>query len=424
MANLIKWAGKTVTLTVANKAANNTGIGYIKCAATNVDTNGYTYHCMVVNQINSEHITNSGPGVTSASTAVFTTSTFQNLPAYNSGIATFTPKFKVKWSNGGETHDIPASPNIELHYPATELKSNIVSGTYIYSDATKQYTVWAFNNRGATNDTHGEKNGAFAQNTARLTISSLDTYSGIPITKTITATSNTAFNLSFDNTSNISSCTRVELTSRSKAGDNASDNTNAAPTELSRTDSIYLMNATKQISLNKRTDDSIFYVVKGQNLPMEFDIIPANPGIAYSYAVTLTKTPSTVASHTLTAASAGKKGSIAIQGLAVGTTTLQLKSTATSRGQILSPTVTIYVSSDVSEIIINCGDKYSWPLAAADVSFTNSNNACVDVTKNGSTLVVTAKQLADNVNTAESTITLSTGAKLRVTVAHLSLTLA
>lgn len=423
MANLIKWAGQQVTLTVANKAANNTGIGYVKSETTTGSETGYTYHCMAVNQINSEHITNSGPGVTSASTAVFTTSTFQNLPAYNNGSVIFTPKFKVKWSNGGETHDISTS-SIELHYPATELKSNIVSGTYIYSDATKQYTVWAFNNRGATNDTHGEKNGAYAQNSARLTIESLDTYSGLPITKTITATSNTAFNLSFDNTSNIKTCTRVELRSRSKAGDNASDNTIAAPTELSRTDSIYLMNATKQISLNKRTDDSIFYVVKGQNLPMEFDIIPANPGIAYSYAVTLTKTPSTAASHTLTAASAGKKGSIAIQGLAVGTTTLQLKSTATSRGQILSPTVTIYVSSDVSEIIINCGDKYSWPLAAADVTFTNSNTACVDVTKNGSTLVVTAKQLADNVNTAESTITLSTGAKLRVTVAHLSLTLA
>lgn len=423
MANLIKWAGQQVTLTVANKAANNTGIGYVKSETTTGSETGYTYHCMAVNQINSEHITNSGPGVTSASTAVFTTSTFKNLPAYNNGSVIFTPKFKVKWSNGGETHDISTS-SIELHYPATELKSNIVSGTYIYSDATKQYTVWAFNNRGATNDTHGEKNGAYAQNSARLTIESLDTYSGLPITKTITATSNTAFNLSFDNTSNIKTCTRVELRSRSKTGNNASDNTIAAPTELSRTDSIYLMNATKQISLNKRTDDSIFYVVKGQNLPMEFDIIPANPGIAYSYAVTLTKTPSTAASHTLTAASAGKKGSIAIQGLAVGTTTLQLKSTATSRGQILSPTVTIYVSSDVSEIIINCGDKYSWPLAAADVTFTNSNTACVDVTKNGSTLVVTAKQLADNVNTAESTITLSTGAKLRVTVAHLSLTLA
>ena len=58
-----------------------------------------------------------------------------------------------------------------------------------------------------------------------------------------------------------------------------------------------------------------------------------------------------------------------------------------------------------------------------DVTFSNSNDACVSVTKSGSTLVITAKQLADNVSDAVSVITLNTGAKLTVNVSHLSLTL-
>lgn len=423
MANLIKWAGQTVSLTIGNKAKDNTGISYVTGRAyfnASVNNGGsYTYLLFTTNKVTS--VSNATASSTSSSVAVFNTKTMDELPAYNSGNVTFIPEFKVKWTNGGETHDIMTSAYIDIHYPATELKSNIAANTYIYSNGSKACTVWVHNNKGLNNDTHGAKNGAYAQNTASITITGAETYTAT--STSISATSNTAFTLSFNNTKSITACAKITLTSTSKAGA-ATDSKNAASTALSRTDIIYIMNATKQIRVNGSTAASSFYVLKGQTKSMEFDIIPYNPGTAYSYAVTLAQTPATAASHTLTAASAGKKGSISIQGLAVGTTKLQLKSTATATsGGVVSPVVTIYVSSNVTEIYINCGDKYSWPLASGDVTFSNSNDACVSVAKSGTTLVVTAKQLAGNTSDATSTITLNTGAKLTVHVAHLSLTL-
>ena len=422
MANLIKWAGQTVSLTIANKAKDNTGISYVKGVATfdaSVNNGGtYTYGLFTADKVNS--VSNSNAGSTSASVAVFTTKTMEELPAYYSGNVTFKPRFNVKWTNDDLTHNITTS-YIDIHYPATELKSNIPSACYIYSNGSRSCIVWAHNNKGLTNDTHDAKNGAYAQNTASITITGCESYTDTK--KGINAISNTKFNISFNKTVSIGGCCRVTFTSTSNAGV-ATDSKNAALTALSRTDYIYLMNATKQISVNGSTADSSFYVVKGQTKSMEFDIIPYNPGTAYSYAVTLAQTPATAASHTLTAASAGKKGSISIQGLAVGTTKLQLKSTATATdGGVVSPVVTIYVSSNVTEIYINCGDRYSWPLASADVTFSNSNDACISVAKSGTTLVVTAKQLAVNTTDAVSVIKLNTGATLTVHVAHLSLTL-
>lgn len=422
MANLIKWAGQTVSLTIANKAKDNTGISYVKGVATfdaSLSSGGtYTYGLFTADQVNS--VSNSTALSTSPSVAVFTTKTMEELPAYNSGNVTFKPRFNVKWTNGDLTHNITTS-YIDIHYPATELKSNIPSPCYIYSNGSRSCIVWAHNNKGLTNDTHGAKNGAYAQNTASITITGCESYTDTK--KGINAISNTEFNISFNNTVTIGACDRVALNSTSKAGV-ATDSTNAAPTALSRTDYIYLMNATKQISINSSTAASSFYVVKGQTKSMEFDIIPYNPGTAYSYAVTLAQTPATAAKHTLTAASAGKKGLIAIQGLAVGTTKLQLKSTATAiSGGVVSPVVTIYVSSDVTEIYINCGDRYSWPLASADVTVTNVSKNCISTSKSGSTLVVTANQLPDTVTDDVSVIRLNTGATLTVHVAHLSLTL-
>lgn len=423
MANLIKWAGQTVSLTIGNKAKDNTGISFVtgqaKFDASLNNGGSYTYFLFTTDKVTS--VSNATAGSTSSSVAVFNTKTMDQLPAYNSGNVTFEPEFKVKWTNGGETHETTPSAYIDIHYPATELKSNIAANTYIYSNGSKACTVWVHNNKGATNDTHGAKNGAYAQNTASITITGAETYTSS--NQSISATSNTAFTISFNNTKSISTCAKITLTSTSKAGA-ATDSKNAASTALSRTDIIYIMNATKQISINSSTAASSFYVLKGQTKSMEFDIIPYNPGTAYSYTVSLAQTPATAATHTLTAASAGKKGSISITGHAVGTTKLQLKSTATATsGGVLSPVVTIYVSSNVTEIYLNCGDKYSWPIASGDVTFSNSNNSCVSVTKSGSTLVITANKLATNVSDASSVITLNTGAKLTVHVAHLSLTL-
>ena len=432
MATLIKWAGQTVSLTIGNKAKDNTGISFVtgqaKFSASLNNGGSYTYMLFTTDKVTS--VSNSTAGSTSSSVAVFNTKTMDQLPAYNSGIVTFAPEFKVKWTNGGETHYITPStftPSantdtyIDIHYPATELKSNIAANTYIYSNGSKACTVWAHNNKGLTPDTHGGNNGASAQNTASITITGAETYTAT--NTSISATSNTAFTISFNNTKSIAGCSKITLTSTSKAGA-ATDSKNAASTALSRTDIIYIMNATKQIRVNGSTAASSFYVLKGQSKTMEFDIIPYNPGTAYSYTVSLAQTPATAAKHTLTAASAGKKGSISITGLAVGTTKLQLKSTATATsGGVLSPVVTIYVSSNVTAIYLNCGDKYSWPIASGDVTFTNSNDSCVSVTKSGTTLVITAKQLATGVNDAVSVITLNTGAKLTVNVAHLSFTL-
>ena len=423
MANLIKWAGEPVNLTIANKAKHNTGISYVTGTSyfsTLLNSGSvYTYELFTTNKVNS--VTNSNVGSTSASVAVFNTKTMDTLPAYSSGNVTFQPEFTVKWINGGETHIIRPSSAIDIHYPATELKSNIPSPCYIYSNGSRSCIVWAHNNKGDVNDIHSAKNGAYARDTASITITGAEAYT--QLNQSIGATSNTYFTLSFNNTKSISECSSITLTSTSKSGA-ATDSTNAALTALSRTDRIYLMNATKQISVNGSTSASSFYLLENQTQSMEFDIIPYNPGTAYSYAVTLAQTPSNAASHTLTAASAGKKGSISIKGLNVGTTKLQLKSTATATsGGVVSPVVTIYVSSNVTEIYINCGDKYSWPLASGDVTVNNVSKNCITTSKSGSTLVVTANQLGDTVTDDVSVITLNTGARLTVHVAHLSLTL-
>ena len=148
MANLIKWAGERVNLTIANKAKNNTGISYVTGTAyfsTLLNSGSvYTYELFTTNKVNS--VTNSNEGSTSASVAVFNTKTMDTLPAYSSGSVTFQPEFTVKWINGGETDSIRPSSAIDIHYPATELKSNIVAGTYIYSNDRISCTVWAHMN--------------------------------------------------------------------------------------------------------------------------------------------------------------------------------------------------------------------------------------------------------------------------------------
>lgn len=414
MANLIKWAGKSFSLTIANKAKNNTGISYVTGSAWLNSFQGLAAKTVT-------SVTNNAAGNTAPSVVTFSTvGASSAVPKSNDGIAILQSYFSVKWTNGDATHNI-STGNIELRYPADQLRSNIVSGSYVYSDSTNNYTVWAYNGWGATADSHGETNGAYAQNTATLKITGAESYSSTGAV--INAISNQAFTLAFNNTCNISGATDVVLTSTSLAHEDASNPSYAAPTVLTRSDKIYVMNATKAIKVNGSTSASNFYVVEGQTLSMEFDVVPTNPGTAYSYAVTLAQTPATAASHTLTTASPGKKGSVAIKGLAIGTTKLQLKSTATAKGQILSPVVTIYVSSNVTEIFINCGDKYSWALASADVTFSVSGN-CVTAVKNGSTLVITAKALADGVDEDAAVITLNTGAKLTVNVAHLELTIA
>lgn len=414
MANLIKWAGKSFSLTIANKAKDNTGISYVTGSAWSNSFQGLS-----TTKVTS--VTNNAAGNTAPSVVTFNTvGPTSMVPKSNAGIAILESYFSVKWTNGDATHNI-STENIELRYPADQLRSDIVSGSYVYSDSTNKYTVWAYNGWGATADSHGDTNGAYAQNTASLTVTGAEGYSSTGAV--INAVSNQAFTLAFNNTCNISVANEVILNSTSFAGDDASNPSYAAPTTLTRTDKIYVMNATKEIKVNGSTSASNFYVVEGQTLSMEFDVIPTNPGTAYSYAVTLAQTPATAASHTLTAAAAGKKGTVAIKGLKIGTTKLQLKSTATAKGQILSPVVTIYVSSNVTEIFINCGDKYSWALASADVTFTVSGD-CITAVKSGSTLVITAKALANNVDEAVAVITLNTGAKLTVNVAHLELTLA
>lgn len=414
MANLIKWAGQSFNLTIANKAKDNTGISYVTGSAWLNSFQGLSTKTV-------SNVTNNAAGNTSPSVVTFNTvSCSSAVPKSNAGTAILASYFSVKWTNGNATHDI-STGNIELRYPADQLRSDITSGSYVYSDSTKNYTVWAYNGWGASADSHGDTNGAYAQNTAALTITGAEAYSSTGAA--INAVSNKAFTLAFNKTFSISGATDVILTSKTLAHEDASNPSYAGPTVLTRSDKIYVMNATKEIKLNGSVNASNFYVVEGQSLSMEFDVVPTNPGTAYSYAVTLAQTPATAASHTLTAASAGKKGSVTIKGLKIGTTKLQLKSTATAKGQILSPVVTIYVSSNVTEIFINCGDKYSWALASADVTFTVTGD-CITAVKSGSTLVITAKALAADVDEDSAVITLNTGAKLTVNVAHLELTIA
>lgn len=414
MANLIKWAGQSFNLTIANKAKDNSGILSVTGSAYMGSYQGLTATTV-------DAVTNNAAGNIAPSVVKFDTISMSAAPKSNAGIVVLTSYFSINWRSGGSTHNI-GTDSIELRYPADQLRSNIVSGSYVYSDSTNNYTVWAYNGFGASVDSHGDTNGAYAQNTASLTITGAEAYSSSEAA--INATSNKAFALSFNNKCTISKANEVILTSKTFAGDSPINNTYAAPTVLTRTDKIYVMNATKEIKLNGSVNASNFYVVKGQTLSMEFDVIPRNPGTAYSYTVTLAQTPATAANHTLTAAAPGKKGSVAVTGLAVGTTKLQLKSTATANGQILSPVVTIYVSSDVTEIFINCGDKYTWAIASADVKITKVEGDCITAVQNGSTIVVTANQLPTNTDEAVAVITVSTGAKLTVNVAHLELTIA
>lgn len=397
MANLIKWAGQSVSLTISNKALNNTGI---KSVAGECSYNGSYFIQDTVTSIS-----NANAGNIAASVVTFSTFpvTAENYGAGLS-IAHGTPSFVVEWNSGGKTHALNAPVTLELRMPADRVSTGVVSGTYYWLDEEISFRPTI---------SHTANVIPYSADTAKVNVASSTYFNAV------SATANAYFKMSLNTNATFDAVTYIPVSVSTVESETFSAEA-AGPVVLSNTNDFYVRNSVKQVELNDSVSDTQLYVTKGSSATINYTVIPVQKGTAYSYAVTLVQTPSaSVVDMTLTNASSAKKGTVTFEGLQVGTTKLQLKSTAHSSGNIVSPVVTIYVSSDVTEIYLNCGDSYEWEIPSGvtysvDNSFVNVN----DTVKPGK-LVISA--LSED---GTSVVTLSTGAKLTVHIDHLTITLA
>lgn len=397
------WAGSSAKFTVANKQQDNSGIQSI------IIDKGVS----VFSSTSLWGVNYNSAGTTTPTTA------FGNFVSYLSNASeTVTPSIYVNWTSGGKT-DSHSVGSITVCNPVTNLQLN-ESQTSYYSDAPKfNITVNAH-----ANDNKPFYNAAtglieLTSESFRNTVSS--TLGEIDLKTEITQIINNHFTKSGEH--------NVTVFARTTTSEYPTT-TSLSRTEVSTSGNpIKILNATKAISVNGSTNDTSIYIAAGQSREFAYTVVPHVDGVAYSYALSFVKSASTsVVSVDSVAPSAGAEGKFTIvanDNAAGQSTAIQLKSTASATGEVLSPTVTIYITAANTEIFINVGDIYYMSVMDAETISVEPNSSVATaeiVGENGAKrLKITGANVSGN--TQQTSVTLASGTVITINVAHIDVTI-
>lgn len=331
---------------------------------------------------------------------------------------TVTPSIYVNWQSGGKT-DSHSVGEITVCNPVVDL--NFSESTSYYSDAPKfnvTVNANAKDNKPFYNATTGliELTSESFRNTVTSALGEID------LKNQITQIIRNHFTTSGEHIVNI------------KAETTTSDKPTA--TSLSRSlvsksaNAIKLLNATKAISVNGSTNDTSIYIAAGQSREFAYTVVPHVDGVAYSYALSFVQTASTsvvtLDSVAPSASAEGKFTIVANDNAAGQSTAIQLKSTASATGEVLSPTVTIYITAANTEIFINVGDIYYMSVMDAETIAEKPDSSVATaeiVGENGAKrLKITGANVSGN--TQQTSVTLASGTVITINVAHIDVTIA
>lgn len=383
---LFKWAGSTVTLTIGNKAANNSGItgAYLNVFVGGSDGLNGTSLIDGVNFIENFTNSNSGNPAASVGTAKLLDVKEGNILAGSSGyLVPITAE--VNWQSGGVSHAItPDTSYFHVLVPATHITVG------------HQDSMWS-NSLSSVNSYFSSTYAIPTNSYAKYNIS-FDTL----LNNGVNVVANNDLGLTLKSNQSINGSATVNYQAQSITGDiTKSDGTLntdiAAPTVIQSTGSFSIKNAVTAIKVNGSTSASNFYITKDETKEIPYTVVPHLSGKAYSYTVSIgTATDSTVATTgTIVTASQSADGKIPVTGKKVGKTTFTLKSSA-SKSTVTSPVVTIYVSAAATVIYLNCSDSYRMEVNDAayfelDDKATNAG-ITANISENGGvrTLVITA----------------------------------
>ena len=419
MANktLIKWLGQGIDVTISNKARNNSGISYLGCKGNDPVHNFSLFTADKGTAANPATLVANNTENSVFNIGVKTAKTIYTELGYafttSNGYFQINTQFNVSWLNGGDTSCAP-STDYSVAVPADKIAAS-TSAAEFWTDTTNAKITATVSSSYA--------DVAYSASTANTYINFGDYASEIKSTSTASNT------ITFSNTVNINKSATVTAALTAPASPTVSP-VYAADVELTGTKTFILKNAVKTVKLNGSASATSLYLIQGgEAQTIECDMVPVNPGKPYTYAFTVSTTPSSNIVTCTPNSKADAKGTITLEPTdTIGVTTLQVKSTACASGDIKSPIVTIYVSANDTQVYINCGDSYTWTLAdSALTAEIESGAEYITITKSGKSLKATAKEVS-GATEGSATIAIKNGTTkiqtLTVFVTHVTIEIA
>lgn len=383
---LFKWAGSTVTLTIGNKAVNNSGItgAYLNVFVGGSDALTGTSLIDGSNFIDNFTNSNSGNPAASVGTVKLLDVREGNVLAGSSGyLVPITAE--VNWQGGGVSHAIiPYTSYFHVLVPATHI--TIEHDADMWSNSLGKVSSYFSSTYAIPTNSYAKYN---------ITFDAL-------LNNGVNVAADNDLGLTLKSNQTINGSTKVNYQAQSITGDitNSDGTLNtdiAAPTEIQATGSFTVKNAVTAIKVNGSTSASNFYITKDETKEIPYTVVPHLFGKAYSYSVSIASATDTTIATTgsIVTASQSADGKIPVTGKKVGKTTFTLKSSA-SKSTVTSPVVTIYVSAAATVIYLNCSDAYRMEVNEAayfelDDKATNAG-ITANITESGGvrTLVITA----------------------------------
>jgi hypothetical protein len=401
------WAGSQASFTVSNKQTDNSGVKNVT-----IDSAVAYYASSLLTGL-----TNTGAGVTAD-----TVGTANFVSYIDKATIDIAPSIYVTWQSGGRT-DSHSVGDITLYNPATKVSIK-ESNAVIYTDANEypiEISATGKNDTPVANASTGK-----VKVVSDLFSSELLTNLGKTNVK-----SQIFGNLSsyFTADGEYGPQFVVSTTASSKPTElTLGEHSVSASSTLGKV--FTLRNATKSIKVNDSTADTSIYVAAGQMREISYTVNPHVNGVAFSYALSFVKTPdSNYIDVESVAPAAGAEGKFVINtknDAAGQSTTIQLKSTASATGEVLSPTVTIYITAANTEIFINVGDIYYMSVMDVEtiVDAPDSSVATAEIVgENGAKrLKITGANVSGD--TQQTSVTLASGTVITINVAHIDVTIA
>lgn len=452
------WSGESLNVNIANKQQNNSGINsvnlYVQDGASQDDATLSANAIDYFDNASTTNITNKNAGNTTTSVVAFTTSAISNYYTNATSLTgkqvsgtpitdIYSTKLGITWGSGGKS-DKHELPEFFVAEPADTVTLSL-SQTEAWSDATKLADVTlsiSGQNANSNNvfNTSGKVSVSFRSiNSTRDNTANLIQFNGG--TNTVNA-GTTKYPITFSASSELSDSATFGGNDGFAYLDLTPTITGGSPDAgYSRRDdktgnsvNFKVKNAVSRISLNGDTATSIYIPVGGAQT-ISYTVVPHVSGqCVYSTALTVEQAPS-AAIAPVTATTAPSKGSgesissgsISFSGKAVGSTTIQFKSTQAATEK-KSPVVTIYVTPASTTIYLNPGDKYTVTVPSGtsvshDVSdgITDANaSKYATAAISGTSLTITAGTTATGSTPVK--FKLNSGAIFTVNVAHITVT--
>ena len=400
------WAGSQATFKVSNKQTDNSGIQSIT-----ID-DGASYYISSTLSL----LTNTTAGSTedtkgNATFIAYTTSDY----------VTINPSIYVTWKSGGKT-DSHSVGEVTLYNPVDRLDIS-ETRSIIYTDADK-YPITVLG-KGQNESPIANSKTGLVNISSNILGSTVSSHLGTTDLKSeIQKTISSRFG-----TSGVFEPTFTVKTTYSDKPTTTTLSENEVTSSVTAGAVFTLRNATKSISVNSSTADTSIYIAAGQTREISYTVNPDVAGVAYSYELSFVESPNsnyvTVESVAPTSSAAGKFTINTDLNAAGNSTTIKLKSTASATGEVLSPTVTIYITTANTEIFINVGDVYYMAVMDAETiaAASDSSVAAAEIVGNSGAkqLKITGKNISDY--TAKTSVTLSSGTVITINVAHIAVSI-